>query len=279
MESAEKGWKGQGRGGRVQGAAPGSSSTAELVCLSVSGVQVHLLLPLGRDGAGRAGLPLLRGDRQECPGAAPQTLAGAAPPAGAGDAPPSPGALGGHSHTALRSPDPDESCTLLGGSTSAQGPWELWREKGPLAGGPRTRAPQPRTWHRGPLWAESWLWPQSPSFLLRETAHGALPAPSVRVFLCLEVALNPRSCDRSFAREALRVTGATQTGCRALISASRLQPLPRGQTCCPLHPLPPRESVSAPRVGAPRRVESSGGGLRPPGSVQGCGLYGQYRGC
>lgn len=97
--------------------------------------------------------------------------------------PPSPGALGGHSHTALRSPDPDESCTLLGGSTSAQGPWELWREKGPLAGGPRTRAPQPRTWHRGPLWAESWLWPQSPSFLLRETAHGALPAPSVRVFL------------------------------------------------------------------------------------------------
>ena len=45
----------------------------------------------------------------------------------------------------------------------------------------------------------------------------------------------------------------------------------------PPPPTAPREG--AVQVGAPRRVESSGGGLSMPGSVRCCGLRGQCRGC
>lgn len=175
MEGPGQGRPGAGRPRAAQ--APLSS-----VCLSVSGVQVHLLLPLGEMGL--AAQPShYCGDRQECPDAAPQTLAGAAPPSWCSGPPQPGGPQGPQSHSAQIS-DPGESCTLLRGSTSApRSPLEGFGVKGQRRR-PTYPGTQPRTWHRGPLWAESWLWPQSPSFLLPWTAHGALPAPSVRVFLC-----------------------------------------------------------------------------------------------
>lgn len=159
-----------------------------------SGVQVHLLLPPGRDGAGHAGLPLLRADRQEHPGAAPRTLPGAGQPAGPGNASDVRAALtlrrGGGS-VGARDRRHDSTETVSPRAHASRVPVT----QGPTSG---ERVPGTSAWQfpRGPLLPGSpAVGPAGPS--LRGTRRCAGPQPGA-------AAVGPSPPGRSLLRASLR---------------------------------------------------------------------------
>ena len=162
MENAEEGQKDQGRAGRVPGGCPGRLEPTELVCLSQVFKFIYCCRLAEMGLATQAfhyceaiAKSVLAEPRRHSPVLLRQ-LAQVTPPAAQG-----PGAAAARSDLPT-GVGPARSWAGAGVCTAAEGPWELWREKGLLAGGPRPRAPQP-------CWAGSWLWPHSPNLLLHET--------------------------------------------------------------------------------------------------------------